>query len=183
MISKNADRVRFKALTAIDAGDYTEAWDHLDVLASSTDRVPDHLWRGIVALRLGKYGDAVTSYEFALAREPDNPRVLLALAAIRSSSPDPLLRDGRAALAMAQRASTIGTETNWSVASCLAAAYAEIGDFKRARQHIQDALEQAPTVLKDRFRQRLQQYRDHRPYRMPSEGFDGLTQGEAKCLC
>lgn len=92
--------------------------------------------------------------------EPHNGRAWLL-----ATCPDDQVRDGQQAVAEAQKACEL---TQWKDFNCidtLAAAYAETGDFENAVTYVERAIEQAPDDKKAGYQERLEQYRQKKPYR------------------
>lgn len=167
--------VRLKALIAFQAKDYAKALEHLDFLVETTDHVWDHRWRGLTLLGLGKYAEAYGVFELLRSRCPVDPRIVPIMSLIKSSCPDANVRDSHAALELAHISCDSKHGSDWSNLSVLAAAYAEAADFEQATYHIEEVLRYAPSELAARFEKRRKQYRNHEPYRLPLNGFDGLV--------
>ena len=86
---------------------------------------------------------------------------------ILAAAPDDELRDGKKAILLASAATkALGSET-FFVLDVLAAAHAELGDFRAAVEHQTRALALAPAVQKAQLTERLNLYRDSKPYRIP----------------
>jgi hypothetical protein len=80
----------------------------------------------------GRYAEAVTHYEAALALRPDNASLLNNLAWLRAACPDATIRDGAEALRQATRACELTGFSKPLFLGTLAAAQAEAGDFPAA---------------------------------------------------
>jgi hypothetical protein len=92
----------------------------------------------------------------ALRVDPKRASVHAALAWLQATCPDPQYRDGKAALANANKAYEITGGADWSFIDTLAAAYAENGDFKAAQQWAANAIEMATKEKdKEELRSRL----------------------------
>ena len=124
--------------------------------------------------------------EAALTLKPDDSGVLNNLAWLLATSPVAELRDGKRAIDLATKACE---ETEWKAAhiiSTLAAAHAETGDFVKAREMSQKAVEVdgGTSGIDDQLNKELQSYRDEKPWRerqeMPEAELPGLgvTDGE-----
>ena len=176
--------LRLNALTSYWDEHFEQAFEQFDAITSSTSENEcreEHHWRGLSALRIGKYAEAFQSFQVVVSGDGQNLSALLAMALIKASCPHSSVRDGRYALELAMKASQLVGERAWSVSSVSAAAYAELGDFNQACRHCEDALAIAPHELVERFRHRSAQYIRQEPYRMPLDGFDGIVPKKEAC--
>jgi tetratricopeptide (TPR) repeat protein len=106
-----------------------------------------------------------------LEQSPDDQQLLNNLAWLWSTAPSPEIRDPQRALEFALRACALGIDsTNQDT---LAAAYAVNGDFAKAVETQEKAIELAPDYEKEDFRSRLDLYREGKFYIQPS-----LTESE-----
>jgi hypothetical protein len=90
---------------------------------------------------------------------------------VRATCPDGKYRDGKAAVEDAKRACEL---SGWKLAEqidTLAAAYAEVGDFAKAVEYQEQALADKGFVKEHGkgARERLELYRDKKPYREPKK--------------
>jgi len=112
---------------------------------------------------------AAVEYRQALAADAKDLRALRSLAWIRATSPDPLLRNGDEAVALARRANEISGGKLPEVLDVLAAAYAEVGRFDDAASTLKRAVElaeqQRKEPLTEALRGRLACYRQGLPFR------------------
>jgi TPR repeat protein len=133
------------------------ARDRLAELALQAVREPERRDRGLAWLRT--------------AAEAGSVRAGNALAWIRATEADPALRDGREAVRFARR--VVEAERSAAHLDTLAAAYAEAGDFRAAREAQQAAIEALDAEDEarwgDAFTERLARYRERRPWRDVSE--------------
>ncbi|GEM_PF-2951029 len=125
--------------------------------------------RGYARDRQGDPGGAMRDYIQALEVNPDYIEVFNNMAWIMATSPDERLRDGRRAVAYAQKA--VGTTPDINFLDTLAAAHAESGHFDEAI-----AIENRIISLLASARQtdqiamhvkRMNRYEEGRPYREP----------------
>jgi spermidine synthase len=119
-------------------------------------------------LDIGRYDDAKRSLEAAYHLQPKDPTTLNDLAWLLATSPNGHLRNGRRAVAFAQKSCAL---TNWSNAfsiDTLAAAYAAAGDFSQAvkfQQRAIDALDAKDRAIQlPGMKSRLQLYSSRRAY-------------------
>ena len=117
---------------------------------------------------VGRYDDAKRSLEAANHLQPSDPTTLNDLAWLLATSPNEHLRNGRRAVAFAQKSCAL---TNWSNAfsiDTLAAAYAAAGDFSQAikfQQRAIDALDPKDRPIQlPGMKSRLQLYSSRRAY-------------------
>jgi hypothetical protein len=111
-------------------------------LRAGTADAYTHLAMGLVWQGIRRYHDALACLERAASSEPYVPWVLCARANLLATCPDDGVRDGRRALADAQRAyadAGLAGELNdeWRLRTylaVLAAAHAECGDLARAAE-------------------------------------------------
>jgi hypothetical protein len=87
------------------------------------------------------------------------------LARILCCSPHPHERDGAQALQLSTRACEVSRWRDWISLSILAAAHAECGDFSKAIQWAEKALELAPPEEKNTRQARVELYRRGEPFR------------------
>jgi protein O-mannosyl-transferase len=99
-----------------------------------------HYKLGNILAQQGREAGAVSQYESALQTRPDLARACNNLAWLLAAGPDPALRNGPRAVALAQRADQLYQGTNPVVLGTLAAAYAEAGQFGQAVKTIEKAL-------------------------------------------
>lgn len=125
--------------------------------------------RGYARDRQGDPGGAMGDYIQALEVNPDYIEVFNNMAWIMATSPDERLRDGRRAVAYAEKA--VGTTPDINFLDTLAAAYAESGRFDEAialENRILSLLASArQTDLMPMHIKRMSLYEEGRPYREP----------------
>jgi tetratricopeptide (TPR) repeat protein len=131
-----------------------------------TYAVPRHL-RGRTWEAKQAYAKALADYERAVqlaGKEPYYASYHTALALLLAACPDARIRDGKKALAAAQKAYELAKGPN--ELATLAAAHAELGEFARAVEWQTKALAAAPKALRAEYEQRLKLYQDSKPYRL-----------------
>ena len=127
-----------------EKGQVDEAIPHferaLEILPSDADA---HSYLGTALLMKGEKTEALKHWRMALKQEPDNVKVLNDLAWLMATSQDAALRSGSEAVALASRAVKLTREHEPMLIGTLAAAYAEAGDFDKAAETQQRAVELA----------------------------------------
>lgn len=112
---------------------------------------------------------AIEHWKRALTADPGSVRALLGAARILAASRDESLRSGPEALKLALRANTLTAGKSPMVLDTLSAAYAETGQFARALDVEQHALELATASGDQQLQQmiagRMALYRERKPYR------------------
>ena len=97
--------------------------------------------RGDAYLNIGDHGAAIADFEAALKIEPEDTALLNNLAWVLATSPDDELRDGKRAIELATKACELTEYKKPHILSTLAAAYAETGDFDKAREWSDKSIE------------------------------------------
>ena len=120
-------------------------------------------------LNRGMRKDAIADYQKSLKLDADNSGVLNNLAWLLATAPEDDLRDGEEALKLAMQASEITNYKQAHILSTLASAYAEMGDFEKAREWSQKSIDIADDSLKDQLRKELASYEKKKPWREKQE--------------
>jgi tetratricopeptide (TPR) repeat protein len=125
--------------------------------------------RGQVWTEKGEYDKAISDHNHALAVSPNYAPAYSALGWLYATCPDGKYRDGRKAFEAARQAYRLTEGRDWDCLDTVAAAYAEAGDFERARQWETKAIEMAASHVTDatreELRSRLELYKHGKPYR------------------
>jgi tetratricopeptide (TPR) repeat protein len=134
-----------------------------------THRTPEiHAKIAATQSSLGHYREARDHYQQALGLGPDSPAALNNLAWLLATCPDPIIRDGRRAVALAQRACELTQFKTTVFVGTLAAAYAEAGQFDQAIATAQKACDLAAahgeTDLLQRNQELLATYQRHQAW-------------------
>jgi len=128
---------------------------------------------GNYLLDLKQWNEALKLFENALVSSPNNLDLIERCAWIQSTCPDPGIRNGKAALALARRSSMVRKTTHEQDIQCsmtLAAAYAENGDFGSATTLMKNILIRAKEQRLERFIPGIQTmirlFETKKPYRL-----------------
>jgi len=128
-----------------------------------------HYLLGNALFRTGRVVEAIRHYEKAIQLSPDHIQARNDLAWILACDPDPSIRNGARAVALALRADQLSGGQNPVVIGTLAAGYAEAGKFSDAiaagRRACQAALAQTNSVLAELLEERLRFYQAGSPWR------------------
>src|SRR5207244_8876872 len=89
----------------------------------------------------GKTEDAIIHYREALRYRPDSPEAMNGLAWLLATDPDPKIRNGQEALALANAALKLSSARRADYLDTLAAAQAETGKCDEALKTIKSAIE------------------------------------------
>ncbi len=122
--------------------------------------------RGDVYISLGQHAEAAADYERTLQIRPNDPPSLNNLAWLRATSPSEAVRDGAQAVELAEKVAKLTRYRQPGVLGTLAAAYAENGQFEKATQWAEKAL-QAITeqTQREQLDSQLATYRRKQPWR------------------
>lgn len=139
--------------------------------------------RGDAYLAIGEHAKAIQDYEQVIEIQKDEPDAgtINNLAWVLATSPKPEIRDGKRSLELGLRACELVEYKESYAVSTLAAGYAEIGDFEKAREWAAKAVElgeQEKSDSLDNLRRELEGYQRNKPWReLLSEGMAG-PEGE-----
>ncbi|MCX6927392.1 MAG: tetratricopeptide repeat protein [Verrucomicrobia bacterium] len=116
-----------------------------------------HFGLASLLIREGKIEEAIKQYQATLAIRPDFVEALNRLAWLLAVHPDPNVRNGAQAVALAERACRITRYAQPTALRALAVAYAETGRFPEAVSAAQKAQELARAAGQTEFARRTQQ--------------------------
>jgi protein O-mannosyl-transferase len=132
---------------------------------------------GLALLQKGRPSEAIAHWQNALAGQPDSVDSLNNLAWILATFPESWLRNGRQALALAERANQLSRDNNPAILRTLAAAYAENGRFTEAKvtaeRGLQLANAQENPALANILEGDLARYRRNAPVRTATQPAPG----------
>lgn len=129
--------------------------------------------RGLAWYRKSKYEQAVKDILKALEINPNYDQAINNLAWIYATCPDAKFLNGKKAIRLAQKAIRLGEMNDTFLAivyyKTLAAAYAQVGNFKKAIQTETDVAGwlkyDGYTDMLDQSKERLEIYKSHQPWR------------------
>jgi tetratricopeptide (TPR) repeat protein len=125
---------------------------------------------GVALVQTGETTEAMESWQKALEINPGHVAAQKNLAWLLATTPDPFVRDGKKAVALAAQASQSSGGGNPAVLRILAAAYAEEGSFELAAATARRALELAAGQKQDALAATLQKeiklYQGNTPLRI-----------------
>ena len=174
---EHPDQIRYHAIKLFENGQHQEAVSMFDRLIAVSDYTGDYAWRAQSLVALGRYRDALDDCELAMSKDPADPSAFTTAAFILSATPPEELRDGSAALDLIRHAlETTDTPSNWRINSIAAAVHAECGDFAQAERYATMCANDSPPEMAQRFRERIQQYRDGIPYRASAEDITSASK-------
>jgi tetratricopeptide (TPR) repeat protein len=147
------------------------AWQH--AIAVRPVYFQAHEGLGFAFYLAGQPSQALAHLRLALDGEPDRVPVLILAASLMATSPEPALRNGPEAVALAERARDLSGGQDITVLDTLSAAYAEAGRFSQATATAQQALilaeSQSDAVMVNRFKAHLAKYEAYQPVRDPPD--------------
>jgi tetratricopeptide (TPR) repeat protein len=123
--------------------------------------------RGLTYQEMGDLKRALADFEKAGELDPDNASTANDIAWILATAPDPALRNGSEAVKWANRAVSLGSDSDYY--DTLAAAFAETGRYSDARLQEEYAIQKLSpedtSAKRDAYQERLQLYKQGKPYR------------------
>lgn len=145
-------------------------WDGaINDLNQAIEMDPDqgkyHGSRGYAFYKKGKFDKAIQDHMSQVRLNPKDRNGYFNLARIYGTCLESQYRDGKKAVENALRACELDGWESEVLLATLAAAYAETGDFTKAIEWQQKALDRAPSFLVGEFQSRMDLYRRGKPYR------------------
>jgi tetratricopeptide (TPR) repeat protein len=123
---------------------------------------------GKLRLKQGRDAEAIDAFRAALRIDPNSFQILAYTAHVLAADENPQIRDGRTALVLAIKAKLLTGNTQPYVLDALGMACAETGDFTNALEETQMAIDLATAAKMKKLeplQQRLELYKNHRPWR------------------
>lgn len=151
-----------------ESGDYDNAAKDYTAAIRLDPRDPmTYNNRGGCRQKMGDYANALKDFNETVRLSPAESWGYNALAWLLATSPEARYRDGKKAVAMATKASTIAGWKDPYLLDTLAAAYAEAGDFDAAVRWQTKAIDMlsGDKLAAAAGRERLSLYSDKQPYR------------------
>jgi tetratricopeptide (TPR) repeat protein len=127
----------------------------------------DYARRGDESFRKVELDKAIADYTKAVAIDPKGYDAYYFLASFYATCPDAKYRDGKKAVEITSKAGQLSGVKRLLYLDTLGAAYAESGDFVKARECQEKLIELAPESMKPEFRSRLELYKQGKPYHEP----------------
>jgi tetratricopeptide (TPR) repeat protein len=145
-------------------GEYVSALADFAAAARLGEGTAD-LYAAFVRFKMGDHWAAIVAIERFRNFHPTWADGLNAHSWFLATCPDDSLRDGTLALKLAEEASRLRRDGDWSCDDYLAAALAEVGRFDEAIQHAEKSLVEAPPVWRPASQAQLATYRAGQPLR------------------
>ncbi len=140
------------------------------VLSDDEANIEARRLRADALLSYGEQKKAVADYEYILKAEPNAKGTLNNLAWVLATSPDENIRNAKRAIEIAVKACEATDYKTPHVLSTLAAAHAEAGDFEKAKEWSQKAVDLAVDEdMKKQLQGELESYKQKKPWREKQE--------------
>jgi len=123
--------------------------------------------RAYIYAALGELDLMRADLDQAAQRSPDDWMVWRERAWLQATSPDAAHRNGQQAVQDATKACELTHLMDEEALDCLAAAYAEFGNFAAAIQQQEKAIALCPVGRRPKFEARLELYKQSKPFREP----------------
>jgi tetratricopeptide (TPR) repeat protein len=114
---------------------------------------------------LGQWQEAAADYRKAIALDESSGRAYHCAAWLMATCPDDRYRDAQLAIQAAEKAAELDGRDDFAYLDTLAAAYANAGQFDKARKAIAEAIPIAPKDHVKPLQRRLELYQQNQPYR------------------
>jgi tetratricopeptide (TPR) repeat protein len=146
--------------------DYRQALrDYTDAIRVDPTNAAAYTNRGDAYADKADFARASSDYRAAIRIDPALGRAYQSAAWLLATCPVDRFRDSKLALEAAQKAIELDGEDDYRYLDTLAAAYANAGDFREARELQSKVVSLAPAAEAERYEERLALYRQDRPYR------------------
>lgn len=127
--------------------------------------------RGHAFNRLGDYAAALADFEASLKQAPDNAGTKFFVASLLATTPVDADRDSRRALEYTEQLAALARKQdggqNWlaSILDIQASAYADLGEFGKAIESEEEAIELSHESQREAMKSRLELYQGNKPFR------------------
>jgi tetratricopeptide (TPR) repeat protein len=137
------------------------------------DNAQAYQTRGMTRMARGDYTKALADFEKAISLDPRQSQGYNNRAWLRATARDATFRDGKQAVADATTASDLlnENEAKYACLDTLAAAHAEAGEFEKAAEIQQQAIDHAPPTGIASMKSRLELYKSRKPYHLAEGKF------------
>ncbi len=148
-------------------GEYDKAIAHYDhAIRLDPNHADAYVARGLAYNGKGEYNEAIADCNEALRIDPKFAATYNSLAWLQATCADEKYRDGKNAVINAKQAYELTEGNNWGCIDTLAAAYAESGEFEKAKEWEAKAIKMATAEkVKEEYRSRLELYKQGKRYR------------------
>lgn len=147
-------------------GDYLQAIrDYTSAIRIEPTNAAAYTNRGDAYADKADFARASSDYRAAIRIDPKFGRAYQSAAWLLATCPMDRYRDSRLALEAAQKAIELDGENDYRYLDTLAAAYANAGDFARAREIQSKVVALVPSDQAARYEKRLALYQQDQPYR------------------
>lgn len=148
------------------SGECEQALEHFTAAAKLDPQNPGILCsRGDLLADMGQYADALASYAMAIEVKPDFGHAYRNGAWLLATCPDEQYRDPENAILGAKQALESEYGERHVALDTLAAAYASAGNFEKAVTTLEEAIELAPSILRNDYVARVKMYEAGEPFR------------------
>ena len=127
--------------------------------------------RGLVRVDQIQYGKAIADFRATLKLEPKYDNALASLALLLACGPGATIETAQEAVRLASESCVLSNRQDAMHLDALAAALAKMGDFKKAVETAETAVELAKGTEKESdYKERLALYRKQKPFNLPTTG-------------
>ena len=155
--------------TALDfsmAEEFESAIKHVNIVIERDKQG----WQGYysradIYLNMGEHAKAISDYEEAFKHNQKQDNLLNNWAWTLATSDNDEVRDGKKAVELALKACEASDYQKPHILSTLAAAYAEVGDFDKAKQWAKKAVEIGRDDIQEHLEKELESYKNKKPWR------------------
>lgn len=139
--------------------------EYEEALRINPNYVEAHYNLGVVYGKKGRLDEAIAEYRKTLSINPNYAKAYNNIAWFYATSPRVNYRNGEEAVSLATKACELTQFKNAGLLDTLAAAYAEAGNFKKAIEYQNKAIDLSQKEAKLRLLKRLELYQSSKAYR------------------